>query len=110
MGISAGMFIPLVLRWYWARFNGYGFAAGMAAGLIAAVLTKLLANGLPEYTWFMIASGSSFAGCVAGTYLTTATDKTVLEQFYKITRPFGFWGRIGANALSDNPGTTHLPR
>jgi len=92
MGISAGMFIPLVLRWYWARFNGYGFAIGMAAGLIAAVFTKLLGSGLPEYTSFMIASGSSFAGCVAGTYLTAPTNSRVLEQFYQVTRPFGFWG------------------
>jgi SSS family transporter len=94
MGISAGMFIPLVLRWYWARFNGYGFAIGMAAGLIAALLTKLLGTGLPEYTAFMIASGSSLAGCVCGTFLTAPTDIRVLEQFYKVTRPFGFWGSI----------------
>ena len=59
-----------------------------------AVLTRLLGSGLPEYTTFMIASGSSIAGCVAGTYLTTPTDTTVLEHFYKITRPFGFWGSI----------------
>jgi solute:Na+ symporter, SSS family len=94
MGISAGMFIPLVLRWYWARFNGYGFAIGMAAGLIAAVLTKLLGGSLPEYTSFMIASGASLVGCVMGTYLTSPTDNGVLEQFYKVTRPFGLWGSI----------------
>ncbi|GIR29985.1 MAG: hypothetical protein CM15mP44_2680 [Candidatus Neomarinimicrobiota bacterium] len=28
MGIGAGMFIPQVIRWYWWRFNGYGFAVG----------------------------------------------------------------------------------
>jgi SSS family solute:Na+ symporter len=94
MGISAGMFVPLVLRWYWARFNGYGFAIGMAVGLIAAVLTKLLGSGLPEYTSFMIASGSSFVGCLGGTFLTAPTDNRVLERFYKVTRPFGLWGSI----------------
>ncbi|MEO2049656.1 MAG: hypothetical protein ABGX16_24115 [Pirellulales bacterium] len=94
MGISAGMFVPLVLRWYWARFNGYGFAIGMAVGLIAAVLTKLLGSGLPEYTSFMIASGSLLAGCLGGTFLTAPTDNRVLERFYKVTRPFGLWDSI----------------
>ena len=97
MGVSAGMFIPLVLRWYWARFNGYGFAIGTAAGLIAAVLTKLLGSGLPEYTSFMIASGASLIGCVMGALLTVPTDQAVLDEFYRTTRPFGFWGGVRQN-------------
>jgi len=40
MGIGAGIFIPLVLRWYWWRFNGYGFAFGTFAGIIAAILVN----------------------------------------------------------------------
>ena len=42
MGIGAGMFIPQVIRWYWWRFNGYGFAIGTAVGMTAAVLTLSL--------------------------------------------------------------------
>ena len=40
MGIGAGMFIPQVIRWYWWRFNGYGFAIGTAVGMSAAVFNK----------------------------------------------------------------------
>ena len=94
MGIGAGMFIPQVIRWYWWRFNGYGFAIGTAVGMTAAILTKAFAGPIPEYTSFLIASGSSLAGCILGTLLTPATENSVLENFYKVTRPFGFWSHI----------------
>ena len=101
MGIGAGMFIPQVIRWYWWRFNGYGFAVGTAVGMTAAVLTKAFAGPIPEYTSFLIASGSSLAGCILGTLFTPATKYTVLENFYSVTRPFGFWGNI-RNSLPKN--------
>ena len=94
MGIGAGMFIPQVIRWYWWRFNGYGFAIGTAVGMTAAVLTKAFAGPIPEYTSFLIASGSSLAGCILGTLLTPATENNVLENFYRVTRPFGIWSHI----------------
>jgi len=94
MGIGAGMFIPQVIRWYWWRFNGYGFAIGTAVGMTAAVLTKTFAGPIPEYTSFLIASGSSLVGCILGTLMTPVTDNSVLENFYRVTRPFGFWGHI----------------
>ena len=94
MGIGAGMFIPQVIRWYWWRFNGYGFAIGTAVGMTAAVLTKAFAGPIPEYTSFLIASGSSLAGCILGTLLSPATENTVLENFYRVTRPFGIWSHI----------------
>ena len=94
MGIGAGMFIPQVIRWYWWRFNGYGFAIGTVVGMTAAVLTKAFAGPIPEYTSFLIASGSSLAGCILGTLLTPATENNVLENFYRVTRPFGFWSHI----------------
>jgi len=95
MGIGSGLFIPQLLRWYWWRFNGYGFAIGTIAGMVAAILTRAFGPAnIPEYLSFLIASGSSLLGCILGTYLTPATDKNVLEHFYKVTRPFGFWGSI----------------
>ena len=94
MGIGAGMFIPQVIRWYWWRFNGYGFALGTGFGMIAAVLTKVFSGPIPEYSSFLIASGSSLVGCIIGTYFTSATDEEVLFNFYKVTRPFGFWNNV----------------
>ena len=94
MGIGAGMFIPQVIRWYWWRFNGYGFAIGTAVGMVAAVLTKAFGGPIAEYNSFLIASGSSLVGCIIGTYLTPPTERAVLSHFYKVTRPFGFWGSV----------------
>lgn len=102
MGIGSGLFIPQLLRWYWWRFNGFGFAWGSVAGMGAAVITRLLApESFPEYYSFLIASGGSLLGCIAGTYLTAPTEESVLRNFYKVTRPFGFWGRVRTTFPTD---------
>ena len=101
MGIGAGMFIPQVIRWYWWRFNGYGFAVGTAVGMIAAVLTKAFGGTIAEYNSFLIASGSSLVGCIVGTYLTPPTENAVLSHFYKVTRPFGFWESVRTEIPTD---------
>ena len=101
MGIGAGMFIPQVIRWYWWRFNGYGFAIGTAVGMVAAVLTKAFGGPIAEYNSFLIASGSSLVGCIIGTYMTPPTESAVLSHFYKVTRPFGFWGAIRTEIPTD---------
>ena len=69
--------------------------------MIAAVLTKAFGGPIPEYTSFLIASGSSLVGCLIGTFFTAPTDKRVLFNFYKITRPFGLWDTV-RNQLPDN--------
>jgi len=94
MSIGAGMLIPMLARWYWWRMNGYGFAWGIIAGMVAAIIQKLLFPGWPEYFSFSLAAGISLVGVILGTYLTKPTEKKYLEKFYKKTRPFGFWGPI----------------
>ncbi|MGQ4650118.1 sodium:solute symporter family transporter [Lyngbya aestuarii] len=97
LGLSAGLYIPLLLRWYWWRFNGYGFAAGTLVGMMAAILTKVVIlpnfNNLQfqEYALFLIPSVCSLIGCIVGTIFTPATDPEVMFNFYRVTRPFGFW-------------------
>jgi solute:Na+ symporter, SSS family len=55
-GVIGATLIPNVLRWYWWRFNGWGYAWGILGGLAAAALigsTQALGwfgrVGLPEY-------------------------------------------------------------
>ncbi|MCK5149199.1 sodium:solute symporter [bacterium] len=91
MSIGAGMMIPTLVRWYWWRLNGWGFAIGTATGMIAAVIQRMFFPGIPEYMAFIFAGGTSLIGMLIGTYATQPTDSDVLEKFYKITRPFGFW-------------------
>ncbi len=109
MGIGSGLFIPQLMRWYWWRFNGYGFAWGTIAGMAAALLTRAFGPvGLPEYYSFLIASGFSFLGCILGTYLTQPTEENVLKNFYKVTRPFGFWSPIRKSMKAETMAKINL--
>ncbi|MGE5621309.1 MAG: sodium:solute symporter family transporter [archaeon] len=94
LGLGAGLAIPLVFRWFWWRFNGYGFASGTFCGMVTAILVKLFMPNVPEFVSFIIPSGASFVGCILGTLLTKPTDIKVLENFYNRTRPFGFWAPV----------------
>ena len=94
MSIGAGMFIPTLVRWYWWRMNGWGFAIGTAVGMIAAVLQRITFPDIPEYYSFIFASGTSLLALIIATLVTAPTEDKVLFEFYKITRPFGFWSKI----------------
>ena len=101
MSLGAGLFLPLLARWYWWRMNGYGFAAGCAVGMLAAIVQRIVAPDIPDYYAFIATTLSSLVGMIAGTYLSKPTDDNVLFEFYKITRPFGFWGPIKKRLSSD---------
>jgi Na+/proline symporter len=101
MGIGAGMIVPLLIRWYWWRLNGIGFASGIAAGMITAIIQRLVAPDIPEYASFALVCGLSLLGTIIGTYLSEPTAKDVLIKFYKKTRPFGFWKPVRSNIPAD---------
>ncbi|MDJ0692980.1 sodium:solute symporter family protein [Mastigocoleus sp. MO_188.B34] len=100
LGLGAGLSVPLVLRWYWWRFNGYGFAIGTIAGMLAAIITKLMIEPtlsdpqFKEYALFLVPSICSFVGCILATVLTEPTEWETMSNFYLTTRPFGFWGEV----------------
>jgi Na+/proline symporter len=88
-----GLFIPRVLRWYWWRFNGWGFTWGTAIGSVAAIVLRWFPD-LSEVEKFSIASGTAIVGAIVATLVTRPTDFSVLENFYRVTRPFGVWGKV----------------
>ncbi|MBI9071113.1 MAG: hypothetical protein JEY94_05925 [Melioribacteraceae bacterium] len=91
MGLGGGLAIPSALKFYWWRYNGGGYAIGTTTGIITAVIEII---NFPEHTeWerFLIISIISLAATIIGTFLTKPTDKKVIDNFYKTTRPFGFW-------------------
>ncbi|APF16780.1 Na+/solute symporter [Caldithrix abyssi DSM 13497] len=92
--LGAGMLIPTLARWYWWRMNGYGFAVGTIAGMVAAIIQKTFIPGVPEYVSFTIATLASLVGLIVGTYSGPPAKEEVLFEFYKRTRPFGFWGPV----------------
>jgi SSS family solute:Na+ symporter len=103
-----------ILKWYWWRFNGYGYFWGMATGIAAAlVLSKfpglflwvypeIVPNLYALYS-FPVILVLSTAGCVLGTLLTRAEDDKILMQFYKQVRPWGFWKPIHEKVVKADP-------
>jgi len=104
MGLGGGMLVPTFVRLYWWRFNGSGFACGMAFGITGAVVQRLLFPETDERVQFLILTGVGFVGSVIGTYLSKPTDPEVLKNFYVKTRPFGLWGPL-VHHLSDEQQT-----
>ncbi len=94
MSIGSGLFIPFLARWYWARMNGYGFSAGVFGGMIAAILQKIIFPDIPEYVAFFAINIITAFILVFVTLLTPATDEKVLENFFNVTKPFGFWKKF----------------
>jgi Na+/proline symporter len=109
LGTAIGLFIPTlnglimwivsalyggytaanVLKWYWWRFNGYGYFYGMLTGIVAA-LPMMFTDISPLHAFpalFLLC----LIGCVMGTLLTPADDMQVLKKFYLKTRPWGWW-------------------
>jgi len=100
-GLWGGYVAPNVLKWYWWRFNGYGFFWGMISGMAAAIILPL-AIGNPDVLFgiqtnlalFPIVLLISTAASILGTLLTEPEKDEVLMDFYKKVRPWGLWRPI----------------
>jgi hypothetical protein len=92
MGLTGGVLFPSVLRLYWWRFNGAGYAAGTATGLATAFLQRAVFPSLDESAQLLLVGGMGLLGAMAGTFLTHPVDDAVLANFYRVTRPMGIWG------------------
>ncbi len=90
-GLYGGYIAPNVLKWYWWRFNGAGYFAGMITGIAAAlVFPKLLPDMLPLNTFPIILTLSGLVSIIT-TLLTKPQNMSVLQSFYLKTRPWGWW-------------------
>jgi len=84
--------VPFALRWFWARFNGQGFAAGIAVGFAAAAGVAFTPEfGGNEASRFLFVAGWSAAASVVATLATPAVVPLRLARFYRLTRPMGLW-------------------
>ncbi len=108
-GLYGGYTCANVVKWYWWRLNGTGYALSMGLGVIAAMAMAVYKDaagqpidGLAAFPWL-------FAGCllvaIVGSYLTPATDMATLKAFYKKTRPWGLWGPVLKALREDEPET-----
>ena len=100
-----------VLKWYWWRLNGYGFFAGMVAGMLGALtLSGIIGPRFPDippdilplYSFPLLLLLSA-AACVTVTLLTPPDDLEQLAKFYRNVRPWGFWGPVKKRVLRSDP-------
>ncbi len=97
-GLWGGYMAPNVLKWYWWRFNGYGYFWGMASGMAAAIILPF-AFGNPDVLWgiqfnlaiFPFILVISTICSILGTLLTAPEKDEILMDFYKKVRPWGLW-------------------
>ena len=107
--LYGGYVMANVLKWYWWRFNGYGYFWGMVSGILSAMfmpdLAKLVlghpvSNSLYLFPAIFLISA---VGCFVGTFLGKPEEEETLKSFYKTVNPWGFWGPIRAKVVQENP-------
>ena len=102
-GLYGGYVAPNILKWHWWRFNGYGYFAGMIAGIVAALVPLLI---VPDMNRIYILPFSLLISTIASIVvcLRTPPEKNeVLESFYRNVRPWGFWKPVHENLVRKNP-------
>ena len=83
----------------------------MLAGLVGTVaVPKILEqlgyqgeyqlSAMEQFPWLL---AFTLAGCLLGSLLTPAEDMEVLKNFYRKTRPWGFWGPVRDQVLKEDP-------
>jgi len=116
-GLWGGYTASNVLKWYWWRFNGWGYFWGMLTGIASALGTPKIIAHIPfveqllkTYSFnmevtiiFPLVLCISLIGCLLGTLLTKQEDDAVLMDFYRRVRPWGFWGPVLKKVLAEDP-------
>ena len=104
-GLWGGYVVSNVLKWYWWRFNAWGYFWGMAVGIVCAVVmaSPRVLPHLQDIYKFPIILGISLPAALLGTFLTKPDPEEVLKGFYRRVRPWGFWGPIHAKVVAEDP-------
>src|SRR5690606_1700815 len=95
--------ISNTLKWYWWRFNGEGYFWGMVSGIIPAMIFPLITDTLDLY-YFPVILLISIVGSIIGTYSPPPTNEKILTDFYRKTRPWGFWKPILVKVQKEDSG------
>jgi len=101
-GLWGGYTAPNFLKWYWWRFNGYGYFWGMITGIIAAMVFPLIFPALSALNSFPFILLISAVAAVVASLLTEPEDENVLKDFYSTIRPWGFWKPVNEMVIQEN--------
>jgi Na+/proline symporter len=90
MALGAGVIVPNVLRWYWWRMNGWGYAVGTAGGMLLSLIA-LFFKKMPDFYLFPLIVTASLLMSILVSLLTRPVDKQTLQSFFSSVRPLGLW-------------------
>jgi len=101
--LGAGVLMPNVLRWYWWRINGWGYAAGATSGMLLSLLQALVPSltALSLFTTFPAILLSVLLITIIVSLATEPTDRATLRKFYQDVRPAGFWSPVVEDVKSE---------
>ncbi len=104
-GLWGGYIVSNVLKWYWWRFNGWGYFWGMAVGISSAVVmaSPYVLPNVHDINKFPIILVVSLVAALLGTFLTPPEEDGILKDFYRRVRPWGFWGPIHRKVVQEDP-------
>ena len=86
---GAGLGPVLMLRWLWERVNLYAEASAIVVSLIAAPLVIQTIDA--EWLRLLTMVVASLTATVAAALVTPPTSPDVRNEFYRRTKPFGWW-------------------
>lgn len=105
-----------ILKWYWWRFNGYGYFWGMFSGILTSLVLTLLdklnlipfldnwpLQNNPSMNSFPIIFIISIIACFVGTLSTKPESDEVIMKFYRNIKPWGFWKPVLNKVLAIDP-------
>lgn len=100
--LGAGVLAPNVLRWYWCRINGWGYAcgafAGMAFSLVQVMVEVFWSGALPLYVSFPVIVVLVGAITVVASLVTEPDGVAQLTSFHRQTGVWGAWGAVSPAA------------
>jgi len=97
MALGGGVVVPNVLRWYWWRINGWGYALGTLGGMLLSLVVLFFPSAPVYYVFPSVCAASLFVS-IAVSLATQPTNSDILVSFYKSVRPFGLWKPIARKA------------
>ncbi len=102
-GLWGGYTAPNFLKWYWWRFNGYGYFWGMVIGIVAALIFPLIFPTLTALNSFPFILLISAVAAVIASLATEPEKDDILKKFYTSVRPWGFWKPVYEKVIRENP-------
>lgn len=93
--IGAGTGLIFILRWFWWRINAYAEIVAMIVSFIVALVLSKADLDLPQYQLLLMGIGITSLSWIVTCFITPATDRDTLIQFYNKIRPHAMgWKKV----------------